>query len=1051
MTSDAQAARLRMALTNPLQVLSVSGPTETLLGYLPEDFLGARVALASRIHPGDLEPWSLLIAPALPLATGSLLLRVRHQDGRIRILRADYARDRDPDSGLIVLDLSLSPPASLPDQEARALFASFRSLMDDSDDYMYLKDRNHVFLGATRTVPQFLLQPQRDLGFPGRTVYDLHPEPYADELYRMDRQALEGRCIHQVQQLRTADGSTRWIDNRKYPLRSASGEVIGIFGICPDITEPLEAQRKLVENTELLRLFIESAPVALAMLDRDLRYLAVSRRWTEDYGRGLSSIIGRSHAAVAPEIPDRWKEDHRRALAGESTLRDEDSFTRPDGSVQWVRREVLPWRASGGAIGGILLFIENITERVHSREQMRLAASVFTHAREGIAICDPQGMILDVNEMFTHITGYRRDEILGQNPRILKSGRQSEEFYGDMWRALVQNGQWSGEVWNKAKDGRIYAEMLAIHAVRDRAGQVSHYVGMFTDITEYKEHKLQMERIANYDALTNLPNRTLLADRLSQAMAQARRRNQTLGVACLDLDGFRHVNERHGHDAGDNLLMTLAHRMRGVLREADTLARVGGDKFVALFLDVGDRASASQLLARLLAAAAEPEPCGEPAIAVSASMGAVFYPQPEDIDSGQLLRQAEQAMYHAKLSGKGCCHIFDSGQDALLRSSRDELDQIRLALAARQFVLAYQPRVHMGKGTLVGAEALIRWQHPTRGLLPPSLFLPAVENHPLIDQIGEWVMDQALTQHELWRAAGIEIPVSVNIAAHHLQAPDFAERVADLLAAHPTVDPSFLELEVLESGALRDVGQVSAVLATCREIGVSVSLDDFGTGYSSLTWLRRLPVNILKIDQSFVRDMVDNPEDIGILEGVLTLASALDRTAVAEGVETVEHGRLLLRLGCVFGQGYGIAWPMLPEMLPAWAASWKPEPAWRTISTLGPGRRHLLQAAVAHRAWSSATESFLLGQRHAPPSFDSSQCRLGRWIERERSSAAADLPSFTAVDETHLAVHALCAQLAASESPDRRAPDPSIAELRRLRDLLGERIDQLLQQTALPF
>jgi diguanylate cyclase (GGDEF)-like protein/PAS domain S-box-containing protein len=1050
MKSNALTATVRLRLTQPSQVLAVSDEIQQLLGFSPEEWLTSRVTLLDRTHPEDRRLVRPLLAPDLASPTGSMHIRLRHQDGGIRCVLAEYTKKHERGRGDIVLDLTLQFAKKPEDSSLSDIFSSFRSLMDDTDDYMYLKDANHVFIGATRSMSELLGGSPSAIDFAGKTVYDLHPEPFADILYRLDARVLnEGVCVHEIQQMKGADGAAVWIDNRKYPLRNGSGEVIGLYGICPNITQPLEDLQKLKESRELLQLFIEHAPAALAMLDRDMRYVAASRRFIQNFRLGETSVIGRSHYEVFGFIPEHWREQHRRALAGEIVHCHEDRLPRLDGSVHWLRRELHPWRTAAGAVGGILIFSEDITQQVQAREQLELAASVFTNAREGITITDPSGAILDVNQMFTQITGYSREEVIGLNPRILKSGRQSEEFYRDLWRGLRENGQWTGEVWNKAKDGRVYPEMLTINAVYDSVGKVKHYVGIFSDISATKEHEQQMERAANYDALTNLPNRTLLIDRLKQAMAQARRRKQVLTVACLDLDDFRRVNERCGHDAGDNLLMALARRMKFIVREADTLARVGGDKFVAVLLDVGETASAHSLLDRLLASASEPEPFGERGIPVSASLGAVFYPQAREVDSGHLLRQAEQAMYQAKLAGKNRCFLFDPGQDDLSRSSQEEAEQVRHALEAGEMVLHYQPRVHMGTGAMVGAEALIRWQHPTRGVLAPGVFLPVIENHVLIDKLGEWVIDHALSQHEAWRGAGLEIPVSVNIAAHHLQSRDFTGRLRALLAAHPRVSPSFLELEILESSALHDVARVSSVLAECREIGVSVSLDDFGTGYSSLTWLRRLPVNILKIDQSFVRDMLDNADDMSILEGVLGLARGLDLTAVAEGVETVDHGRLLLRLGCVYGQGYGIAWPMPPDALPAWAGSWRPDPVWQAASPLGSSQRLLLQAAIAHRSWMMAMEGFLLGTRLAPPAFEAQKCRFGRWLDAGRTTAEGTSPAFISIDALHGQVHALTQRLTvAPPSGDGDGAGSVLADLHRLNSDFVSQLEMLLQGSA---
>ena len=374
--------------------------------------------------------------------------------------------------------------------------------------------------------------------------------------------------------------------------------------------------------------------------------------------------------------------------------------------------------------------------------------------------------------------------------------------------------------------------------------------------------------------------------------------------------------------------MVLARRLKHALREADTLARLGGDEFVAVLIDLEDGAASAPLLNRLLDAAAQPVPVDGLSLQVSASLGVTFYPQAQEVDADQLLRQADHAMYQAKVAGKNRYLVFDAEQASSLRVHHESLENIRLALERREFVLYYQPKVNMRTGQVIGAEALIRWQHPAKGLLAPAAFLPVIEDHPLSVAIGEWVIDAALTQVEQWRAAGLEMPVSVNIGARQLQQFNFVERLQDMLAAHPQVAPQCLELEALETSALKDIGQVSQVIETCAGIGVMFALDDFGTGYSSLTYLKRLRVALLKIDQSFVRDMLDDPDDMAILQGVIGLAAAFRCGVIAEGVETVAHGTLLLELGCDLAQGYGIARPMPADQLPQWVLSWKPAPEW---------------------------------------------------------------------------------------------------------------------------
>jgi diguanylate cyclase (GGDEF)-like protein len=499
-----------------------------------------------------------------------------------------------------------------------------------------------------------------------------------------------------------------------------------------------------------------------------------------------------------------------------------------------------------------------------------------------------------------------------------KPGSATVEF-----RMLCKDGSW---LWTMGR-GMVVE--------RDAQGKPLRMIGINTDITERKEHESQLEHIAHFDALTNLPNRVLLGDRLQQAMAQAQRRGQQLAVVYLDLDGFKAINDKHGHEVGDQVLITLAQRMKQALREGDSLARLGGDEFVIVLIDLDDLTASRPMLIRLLEACAQPVDVEDLSLLVSASLGVTAYPQSQEIDADQLLRQADQAMYQAKLAGKNRYHVFDAALDSSIRGHHESVERIRLALEMHEFVLYFQPKVNMRSGQIIGVEALIRWQHSGKGLLAPALFLPVIEDHALAVSIGEWVIDTALTQIELWRAAGLDMKVSVNIGARQLQQSDFVDRLKSILAKHPDLDPASLELEVLETSALKDIAQVSQVIEDCAQIGVTFALDDFGTGYSSLTYLKRLRVAMLKIDQSFVRDMLEDPDDLAILQGIIGLAAAFKRQVIAEGVETVAHGSLLLQLGCELAQGYGIARPMPPDQLPAWAARWQPDAAWGALPWLG--------------------------------------------------------------------------------------------------------------------
>jgi diguanylate cyclase (GGDEF)-like protein len=557
-----------------------------------------------------------------------------------------------------------------------------------------------------------------------------------------------------------------------------------------------------------------------------------------------------------------------------------------------------------------------------------------------------------------------------------------------------------------------------------RNDEIGHLISAFNRLLlKLDSNQAELQHLAHFDLLTSLPNRVLLADRLHQVMLQTQRNGKLLAVAYLDLDGFKSINDTYGHATGDQVLIELASRLKQTLREGDTLSRLGGDEFVAVLLDQNDVATCRPILDRMLAAAAEPLNIGGLVLEVSASIGVTLYPQAEAVDADQLLRQADQAMYKAKLVGKNCYCIFDADHDRSLRSHNESLEHIRNALARREFVLYYQPKVNMRSGAVIGAEALIRWQHPERGLLPPAAFLPLIEEHQLAVEIGEWVIASALAQMELWQASGLNISVSVNVGARQLQQADFVQRLRASLAAHPTIQPRDLELEVLETSALEDLSRVSRVIEACREIGVMFALDDFGTGYSSLTYLKHLPVAQLKIDQSFVRDMLVDPDDLAILGGVLGLANSFRRQVIAEGVETIEHGEMLLQLGCELAQGYGIARPMPAGDFPAWTRQWQMDPAWRHVRRVSRDDFPLLFAGIEHRAWIALVES-MLKDGHPLPSQTHQQCRFGAWLAAEGEARFAAQPPLQSVERLHQQIHlrvAELAELADVESRDRHS------------------------------
>jgi diguanylate cyclase (GGDEF)-like protein/hemerythrin-like metal-binding protein/PAS domain S-box-containing protein len=578
-----------------------------------------------------------------------------------------------------------------------------------------------------------------------------------------------------------------------------------------------------------------------------------------------------------------------------------------------------------------LMLMRELAAGTQRERQLQLAASVFEQASEAIMITDPQAVILEVNDAFTRITGFAREEAVGRNARLLRSDRHSPDFFRGMWQSLLQRGRWSGEVWGRRRDGQLFAKQQTISAVRGEDGAVLRYVSLFTDITAAKHHQQELEHVVHHDPLTHLPNRLLLGDRLQQSLARGSRLQEVLAVAVLDLDGFKTVNEVHGHALGDRLLVLQATRMRHWLREGDTLARLGGDEFVVVLQDLQDAQSARPILERLLQSIAQPLEVEGRQLSVTASLGVSFFnghEQGGDVDADQLLRQAEQAMVLAKQAGRNRIEVFDAAQERLQRGRQEELQRIADGLRADEFTLHYQPKVNMRSGAVVGVEALIRWQHPQRGLLAPIKFLPLIEGDALAVELDRWVLRRALAQLQRWREAGLNLPVAINASARWLNEPDFLLQLHEALAACPAFQPGDLEIEVLETRALDDLLHVAALVQGCRALGVRVALDDFGTGYSSLAYLKRLGVDTLKVDQGFVRDCLEDADDLAILDAVRGLAGAFGCALVAEGVETVAHGQRLLQLGYETVQGYAVARPLQPDELLDWLQRWRTPDDW---------------------------------------------------------------------------------------------------------------------------
>lgn len=590
----------------------------------------------------------------------------------------------------------------------------------------------------------------------------------------------------------------------------------------------------------------------------------------------------------------------------------------------------------GTLMANVLSMRTQLHESIHllqdNAKRLSLSASVFDNAHDGIFITDTALKIMDVNPAFSKITGYAREAVMGQHPKDLGFAFHDTEFFEKISSDYTQHSKWRGEVWNLHNDGNVYAAWLDIFAVFDQFREITHFVGLFSDITEVKVQQKNLEHMAYHDPLTQLPNRAFFSDQLKNALISADMEKELLAICYFDLDGFKPVNDTLGHEAGDFLLVNIARRVRACLHESDTIARLGGDEFAVLLRGLKSKEACSETLDRLLDVIKQPYEITGETVNISASIGYTLYP----IDLSEpdtLLRHADHAMYHVKIHGRGFHHLFDAEQDRKSHSLMQEREAIANALFRKELILYYQPKVNLRSGQVVGLEALIRWQHPEQGLRVPAEFLAILEQDTeAAVKMGEWVISETLRQLTIWKTLGLEVKISVNISAKHMMQENFSSRLAILLNEYPEISPALLEFEITETAAINDIADVAKTITACKKLGVSFALDDFGVGYSSLTYLRRLPVEVIKIDQSFIRDMLQDKDDLAVVSGVLSLGHSFGLEVVAEGVETAEHGVQLLKMGCEIAQGYGISKPIAAEKVAAWVSAYQPDVSWVNFS-----------------------------------------------------------------------------------------------------------------------
>jgi diguanylate cyclase (GGDEF)-like protein/PAS domain S-box-containing protein len=753
----------------------------------------------------------------------------------------------------------------------------------------------------------FEIDPQRFGASYEAFLERVHPDDRAlvDEAYRV---SVRDRTPYAItHRLLMPDGRVKHVHERGETFYDAEGRPIRSIGTVQDVTEPVVVQEELTRSRAALA---EAQRIAqLGSWSLDLRTGVAC--WSDQEFRCLGYEPGACQPtyenflrAVHPEDVEAVRTAMAAALeAGGEHYEIIHRILWPDGSERFLRQRADVVRSASGEALRMIGTTLDVTDQVRTEARLRQAASVFSSTEEGVVITNPAGVIIDVNAAFSDITGYGREEAIGNTPRLLRSDRQDAAFYQALWHSLNTTGRWQGEIWNRRKSGEIYPEWLTINAVRNAEGELVNYVAVFSDISGIKQSQAQLAHLAHHDPLTDLPNRLLFHDRLGHALSRAHRDDAQLAVLFIDLDRFKHINDSLGHLAGDGLLQEVARRLTGAVRQEDTVARMGGDEFTLLLEDLRRPEDAAVLARKLLDALARPYAIAGKELFVTASVGISLYPR-DGASAEELVRNADAAMYQAKDDGRNGYHFYTPELTAAaLQRVHLEAD-LRRALRRGELVVHYQPQIELGSGRLIGAEALVRWRHPEQGLIPPDRFIHLAEDTGLIIELGELVLRAACRQAMEWLADGVPIErIAVNVSAQQVQRSDFVATVRKVLA-ETGLPAGHLELEVTETFIMGQAEEGIRALHQLREMGVRLAVDDFGTGYSSLGYLKRLPIHMLKIDRSFVSELQDDSEDLAIAKAVIALGRTLGLQVIAEGVEHDDQAGLLLAEGCHYAQGY---------------------------------------------------------------------------------------------------------------------------------------------------
>ncbi len=752
-------------------------------------------------------------------------------------------------------------------------------------------------------------------------------EAFLSYVHPEDRDLVNQAYTHSVQartpynivhRLLLANDRIKYVNERCQTHYDAQGKPIRSLGTVQDITENRLIEQALQESEHFNRLLFDSLPMGLVLCALDGRLIDVNPAFAAILGRSVEDALALSYWDITPEkyADQEQLQLHSLQTTGRYGPYEKD-YIHKDGHL-------VPVRLAGRLVtrGGeqyIWSSAEDITTRKRVDDRLRQAAIVFEQSGEGVIITDEHCRIQAVNHAFVNLSGYTTAEVVGREPALLLAESTDQTPLPSPWAALhgAQEAHWQGETWLRRRDGRIFPAWMSITAVHDEHAALTHYIATFNDITEKKAAEQRIEFLAHHDPLTALPNRLMFNERLNHAMQRARRDQQQLGLLFIDLDEFKHINDSLGHAVGDQLLQEVAARLQLQLREMDTLARLGGDEFVILLEEVREHGEVVTVAEKLLRAAQEPCLINEHDLYITLSIGISLYPN-DGSDVESLIRNADAAMYRAKAKGRNTYQFYT---ERLTRKAVERLTlatQLRKALECEEFILQFQPVVRLSDGVTVGAEALLRWQHPHKGLICPRHFIGLAEETGLIVPIGAWVLQQACAQLSRWQHDGIgPQQVAVNISSLQLERGALLPEVEQALRTH-RLKPGSLELEITESVMMADIDQTLVTLEALRGLDVTLALDDFGTGHSSLAYLKRLPIQRVKIDQSFVRDIPRDGNDCAISRAIIALAETLQMETVAEGIETQEQLEFLRRHHCDLGQGWLYSEPLDSQRLASW-------------------------------------------------------------------------------------------------------------------------------------